>query len=132
MKAKNMMLVLVLLFTGVAGNSIQAQEALNALVKKCESMEKVDINVIYNRNKETKKVEKCIKSIGFTDPQLMNEFLAAFEKEKENAYQVIDNKVNGKMMPSFYRFSVGKSEISYSFTASKNGRVDITYIEDLR
>lgn len=129
MKTKNIFLTAALLLAGVCGGSVQAQEHLSALVKKCESMDKVDMNVIYDKNKETLKTEKVIKSIQFTDEQLAKEFLAAFEKDKEKAYKVIDGKGNGRIVPSFYRFSVGNTDISYSADFSKSGNTSISVIE---
>lgn len=130
MKTKKTILAMAVLLIGSITMSLQAQESLNALFKKCESMDNVNINVIYDKNRETKKTEKIIKTIGFkNNPQLVNEFLAAFNKDKEAAYQVIEEKKKGKIMPSFYRFAKGKGDVSFTFSMSDENEVSVTMIE---
>ncbi|MCD8270465.1 MAG: hypothetical protein LUD46_19855 [Parabacteroides sp.] len=55
MKTKKTILLAALLLLGSICGVSQAQENLNALMKKCETMDKIDMNVIYNKNRETKK-----------------------------------------------------------------------------
>lgn len=130
MKTKKTFLLAALLLLGSICGALQAQENLNALMKKCETMDKIDMNVIYNKNRETKKTEKIIKTVSFSnDEKLLNEFVAAFEKDKDAAYKIIDQKSKGKLLPSFYRFSNGKTDISYSFSVSDDGSVSVTKIE---
>lgn len=130
MKTKKTILAMAALLIGSITMNLQAQENLNALFKKCESMDNVNMNVIYDKDRETKKAEKIIKTIGFkNNPQLVNEFLAAFNKDKEAAYKVIEEKKNGKVMPSFYRFAKGKGDVSFTFSISGENEVSVTMIE---
>ena len=93
-------------------------------------MDTIDMNVIYNKNRETKKTEKIIKTVTFSnDQKLLDEFVAAFEKDKNAAYKIIDDKKSGKLLPSFYRFGSGKTDISYSLSVSKSGKVTVSKIE---
>lgn len=129
MKTKKMIVAGAILLAGSFTMGLQAQEHLNALAKKCESMDKVDMDIIYYKNKETKKIERIVRSFEFTDTQLLNEFLAAFEKDKETAYKVMEAKKNGKIMPSLYRFSTGTTDRVYSLDISKTGKTSISVIE---
>ncbi|GGJ99275.1 DUF5024 domain-containing protein [Parabacteroides faecis] len=130
MKAKKTILLCVALLMGCMAEGLKAQEHLNALMKKCENMDTIDMNVIYNKNRETKKTEKIIKTVTFSNNQkLLDEFVAAFEKDKDAAYKIIDDKKSGKLLPSFYRFGSGKNDISYSLSVSKSGKITVSKIE---
>lgn len=130
MKTKKMILSALLLVAGAASTNVFAQEHLEAIVKKCEKLDNVQIQVIYNRDQNTKKLEKTIKSISFQDEKLLNEFLDAFEKDKEKAYKMAEQKINGKMQPSFYRFSDGKRDVGYYWNVSGANHVSLSVIEE--
>lgn len=118
MKTKNVFLIAVLLLIGSFSIESMAQENLAALVKKCESMESVQMSVVRRRDTPKGKITKTITSIQFNSNQaLVNEFLAAFKKDEESATQAIDDKKNGRMVPSFYRFD----DVSYSFSINGDG-----------
>ena len=55
--------------------------------------------------------------------------MAAFDKDKNAAYKIIDDKKSGKLLPSFYRFGSGNTDISYSLSVSKSGKVTVSKIE---
>lgn len=130
MKAKKTILLCVVLLVGCMTEGLKAQENLNALMKKCENMETIDMNVIYNKDRKTKKTEKIIKTVSFSNnPKLLDEFIAAFEKDKEAAYKIIDDKKSGKLLPSYYRFENGNNNISYSLSVTKSGNVTVSKIE---
>jgi poly(A) polymerase Pap1 len=113
MKTRNLIVVAILLLTGSLSADLFAQETLKALIKKCESMENVNVNVVRSKNKETRELEQEMTSISFRNNQaLVNEFIAAFAKDKEMADQEIENKSNGKITNLFYRFG----DVSYSFS----------------
>jgi hypothetical protein len=113
MKTRSLIAAAILLLGGSLSADLFAQETLKALVKKCESMENVNINVVRSKNKETREPEKEIINISFVNNQaLVDEFIAAFAKEKELADQEIENKSNGKITNLFYRFG----DVSYSFS----------------
>ena len=63
MKTRNFILTAALLMTGSLAGDLLAQANLNALMKKCESMEKVNVDVIYDKDRKTKKpVKEVIRS----------------------------------------------------------------------
>jgi hypothetical protein len=126
MKTRHLIAVVILLLTGSLATDLYAQETLKALVKKCENMENVDVDVIRRRNKETKKLEQVITEVSFSNNQaLVNEIIAAFDKDKEMADQEIEEKSNGKIKELFYRFGGD----TYSFSQDDGGRGSITLIE---
>lgn len=143
MKTRNFILTAVLLMVGSLAGDLLAQANLNALMKKCESMEKVNVDVIYDKDRKTKKPVKEVITITFSrkdNPKLLDEFFDAFRKDKESAYKVMESKIDGKVMPSFYRFAAGTSDISFSLEdlnkkfkgneyMLRNGEIRITKIE---
>ena len=58
MKTRNLILTAALLLAGSWAGDLLAQANLNALMKKCESMEKVSVDVIYDKDRKTKKPGK--------------------------------------------------------------------------
>ena len=66
MKAKKTILLCVILLLGGLTEGLKAQENLNALMKKCENMDTIDMNVIYNKNRETQKTEKIKTDISYS------------------------------------------------------------------
>lgn len=143
MKAKNLLLTVALLVAGGYVGDLLAQTNLNALMKKCETMDKVRVEVIYNKDKKTKKIEKEVVTVSFSSkehPELLDQFVKAFQQDREAAYKIIETTENGKVMPSFYRFSVGDKDISYSLENMeskyegnpymlRNGDIEVTKIE---
>lgn len=143
MKTRNLILTATLLLAGSWTGDLLAQTNLNALMKKCESMEKVNVDVIYDKDRKTKKPVKEVITITFSrkdNPKLLDEFLDAFRKDKEAAYKVMESKIDGKVMPSFYRFAVGTSDLSFSLEdlnkkfkgneyMLRNGEIQVTKIE---
>ena len=126
MKTKSLIVTVIFLVAGNFSMDLFAQESLKALVQKCENMENVNINVVRKRNTETRKLERQITTVSFGDNQaLVNEFIAAFDKEKEKADQEIENRSGGKITNIFYRFG----DVSYSFSQGDDGSASITVIE---
>lgn len=143
MKTRNLILTVTLLMAGSWASNLMAQTNLNALMKKCESMEKVNVDVIYDKDRKTKKPVKEVITVTFSrkdNPKLLDEFFDAFRKDKEAAYKVMESKIDGKVMPSFYRFAVGTSDLSFSLEdlnkkfkgneyMLRNGEIRVTKIE---
>lgn len=125
MKTKSLLVTAILLIAGSL-SGLSAQETLKALVKKCESMENVNVNMVRSRNKETKQLERNITTISFSNNQaLVNEIVAAFEKDKDLADQEIENRSGGKVTNMFYRFG----NASYSFSQNEEGGGSLSIIE---
>jgi len=93
---------------------LAAQENLDALVKKCETMDSVDINYVRAKDEKTKKLETKIINITIKNNQaLINQFLEAFKKDEINANNVIEDKKGGRIISLFYQFA----DDTYSFTS---------------
>ena len=92
-----------------------AQKNLDALVKKCETMPSVNMEVIRQRNDQTKQLQLKIISIRINEnPELVNEFLAAFKKDEDQVIQVIESKKgDGQNFSLFYKFESVSYTISY-------------------
>lgn len=143
MKTRNLILMGALLLAGTWAGDLLAQTNLNALMKKCESMDKVSVDVIYDKDRKTKKPVKEVVTITFSakdNPKLLDDFMNAFRQDKEAAYKVVEKKLNGKVMPSLYRFAAGTTDISYSMDdleqkfkgneyMLRNGNIRVTKIE---
>jgi glycine cleavage system regulatory protein len=94
-----------------------AQENLDALIKKCETIESIDINVVRTRNSQTKELETKAVTITIKEnPALINEFLAAFKKDEINATMVTEDRKGGRINKLFYQF---KNNVSYTFHAGE-------------
>ncbi len=133
MTTKRFLILCLFLLLGAVSENIWAQAALNAIMTKCESMDNVDIQKIVNKDSETRKVTQIVTDVTFQENQaLVDEIVAAFNKDKEEAIQQIDSKKNGKMLPEYYMFDDGEKGVAFSFSISKAGRVNFTKIEDYR
>ncbi|MDU1903803.1 MAG: DUF5024 domain-containing protein [Dysgonomonas sp.] len=118
MKAKNLIILILLVLAGGLSSDVFAQENLKAFVVKCESNESVKMTVVRQRNPNTKKVTQVITSISIkSNPTLVNELLAAFKKDEENTTQSIETKKNGKIVPEYYSFG----NTSYSLSIKDDG-----------
>ena len=127
MKTNRLFITAAIIIAGSFFVDISAQDALKAIAKKCEAMDNVDISVVRNRNKETKKVDQYIMSITFEkNESLKKEILAAFDKERVNADQEIEDRKDGRVRSMMLRF--GSS--LYSISENPNGRVSFSVNED--
>jgi hypothetical protein len=126
MKTKHFITVLALLVAGGFAIDASAQTHLKALVKKCESIESVDMNIVRHRNSETKELKRTITSILIKDNEaLVNEFMAAFKADEGDATQIIEHKRKGETTPSFYRFE----KVNYSFSLKDKANASVTEFE---
>jgi len=127
MKTNRLFITVVIIIAGSFFMNISAQDALKAVAAKCESMENVNISVVRNRNRETRKVDKYIMSITFEkNESLKKEILEAFEKERGNADKEIEDRRNGRIREMMLRFGTS----SYSVSEHQNGRFSFSVIED--
>lgn len=118
--------LLLFLIVGTMSSSIMAQQNLSAWMKRCESVESIEMTVITRRNPETKKEESKIVKVVFVDNKaLLDELLSAFQKDKESAYQFSEKKSTGVIRPEFCRFSKNKTETRYMFEF-KGNKVTVT------
>jgi lipopolysaccharide export LptBFGC system permease protein LptF len=124
MKTKLIVTAIVWLAGSLAAEA-WAQETLKALVKKCETADLVRMSIISNRNKEKKLVKKVTTITILNDDALVNEFIKAFEKDENEALQVISNKQGGKTNNVFYRFEGA----TYNFSIQSKGNASVSVIE---
>ena len=102
---KNVWIMTLLLIVSSFSMKLAAQENLDALVKKCETMESVDTNIMRTRNSETKKIERETINIKFCkNPALLNEFVTAFKKDAEKAVRANENRKGGRVISLYYQF----------------------------
>ncbi len=126
MKMKGIVISMLLLLIGSICAEVSAQENIEAVIRKCESMESVNMTVVRNRDPKTKKLQQTITSISIkNNPALVNELVAALKKDEPNATQAIDRKKNGKIVPQYYSFG----SISYSFSLKEDGNASISVID---
>jgi len=120
MKKNVWIMVLFFLMSSFSMNLV-AQENLDALVKKCETMTSVEMNYVYKKNSKTQKFEPAVITIMISkdkDQKLIDEFLAAFKKDEENAAQLIESKKGGQRTSVFCEFK----NVSYSFSLGQEDR----------
>lgn len=125
MKTKHVFLVVLMLLAGSFSVNMMAQDNLRALVKKCETLDEVDMNIVRQRNNNLKMTQVITSLTIKNNPALVKEFLEAFKKDEPSATQAIENKKNGKLQPSYYQFN----GVSFSFSQSDEGKASITMIE---
>lgn len=124
MKIRHLSLCLILLITGsLFSSQVRAQEALNKILTQLEQSELVDVSVICKRDPDTRKVIKIIKTVtipaGKEGDKMLEKIFQAFEKEKENAIEVINNKKGKKYDSILQKYQ--KDGMSYMYSLS--GRV---------
>jgi len=109
--------IMMLLFI-VSGLSMKlvAQDNLSAMVKKCETIPSVNMNVVREKDPETNKLVIKVISITINDNQaLVDEFLAAFKKDEDKVNQMVENKLEGEIS-LLYEFEKVSFSISYGKT----------------
>lgn len=107
MKKRNAWIAGMLLLAGSFSFDLMAQESLDALIKKCETIETIDINIVRNKDPKTKTKTRSIVNITIparTNQTLIDEFVAAFKKEKDNTVREIENRKGGKVVNLHYQF----------------------------
>lgn len=126
MKTNRLIAAVILLAAGSMTMHVSAQEAIKAIIKKCESMENVNMNTVRNKDSQTKKLTRSIVNINFSNNEaLAKEVIAAFNKDREAADQEMENRQNGKVNNLMLKFG----DTRYSFSQGKEGHVSISVIE---
>jgi len=103
---RNGMIMMLLLIASSFSMKLAAQADFDALIKKCETMPSVDINIARSRSSISKELEREAISITIRDnPALVKEFLDLFAKiDETNAIQVTKNRKGGRAISLIYRF----------------------------
>jgi hypothetical protein len=131
MKTKSRILIAIALFAGFTAENLNAQEAVKALIKKCETMETVDINTIRSRDPETKELLRSIVSINVrSNPSLVKDFQNAFQADYQNAEKskgAADREVitrrGGKIVNLMYTY--GNTSYNFSVTDESNATISV-------
>ncbi len=125
-------LLVLLFFSGQAFG----QENLIQWIKECKKDKTVDMTVIDNKFPDTKKPDcYAVKITLKNKPQLQELMYKAYEKDKPDAYSVIDKRVNGVMVPERCEFSKTETDKTVTQTVfdfyydSKSGETEITMIK---
>ena len=108
---KNVWILTLLLIVSSFSMRIFAQENINAVVKKYETSPSIAMDHVIERNPKTKKVEQETVLIKITDATLVNEFIAAINKDKEKAIKISENTSQGQLRQAVYQFE----RITYTF-----------------
>ena len=96
MKASKCFWVALCLLVGNFSTELWAQKNLEAVVQKCKADKTIDKSVVTNKDPKTKKVYKIVSSFVVEGhAALQQEIKSAFERDKEEAYQVIENENDG-------------------------------------
>jgi uncharacterized protein (DUF169 family) len=96
MKAKKIIITGFFLIAGGFSMSASAQETIKALIEKCKTMENMEVSVVRNKNRETKKLEKEVVMVKFKNNEaLVKEFIAAFNQDKDAADEIIERSKDG-------------------------------------
>ena len=123
---KNVWMITLLFIVSSFSMKLVAEESLDALIKKCETMESVDMNVARTRNPETKEIIRETINIKFCkNPALLDEFVAVFKKNMDKAITANENRKGGQTFSMYFRFEEGKT---YSLTLEEEGCVSISVI----
>jgi hypothetical protein len=132
MKSKSKLFVALALIAASFATGANAQESvIKALVKKCETMESVDVNTIRSRDRETKELTRELVSISIkSNPALVKEFQDAFQeayqkefsKSKDAADQEVVTRRGGKIVNLVYRFG----DVSYHFSVENEGNASVS------
>lgn len=136
MNAKSKLLVGMMLLLGCFSTAANAQESatIKALLKKCETMESVDISTIRQRGRDSKETKETINVNIKSNPALVKEFQDAFQEAYQNDFQkskenvasteVIQRK-GGKIVSLVYKME----NISYHFSIRDDGNASVTIIK---
>jgi hypothetical protein len=132
MKKSSRILIGALFCLGLITTEAGAQEAVKALLKKCESMENLDINIIRSRDKETGEVRNSVTSIRIeSNPALVKEFQDAFQSDYQKNNEVADQELitrrGGKIVNLMLRY--GNIHYQFSVDEKKDGDASVSVIE---
>jgi len=144
MKTRNVLIAIVLIVAGSLTMKPLAQENIKAMIKKCESMDVIDANIVRNkpitnytttttRSGDTASVRRTLfpmaprSIVNITlkyTPALEKELVAAFRKDQDKANHEVEQIKGGKVSHMLYRFD----DAEYSFTI-KNDTITINATE---
>ncbi|MDR1813575.1 MAG: DUF5024 domain-containing protein [Tannerella sp.] len=115
---------LILIISGLSIAAINAQTHIEALIKKCETMENVDMEVIKRKNKEAKEKETVAVRIEIRDNRkLIDDFIDAFRKDESDADQITTRK---RSNDELYVYQYGNMQYTLRIKEKTNAQVRVT------
>ena len=120
-------IALALLLCGLS-TEVFAQKNLEEVVRKCKSDKSVDKSVVTKKDPATKQKRRVVSSFEVeSGSPLYQEVMTAFERDKEEAYQIIENESGGNKN-YFIRFTRADGNVAYSLDVGESG-LSLTVIE---
>lgn len=129
MKRSKCLALALCLLVGSFSAQLSAQKNLEAVIQKCKSDKTVDKSIVTRKDPQTKRLEKVVSSFTIRgNNALRQEVMTAFERDKEEAYQVIQNESNGEVS-WFIRFAKANVRTSYSLNVDGDDELSLTVID---
>jgi len=137
MKKSSRILIGAILCLGLITTEAGAQEAVKALLKKCESMESIDINIIRSRDKETGEIKSSMTSLTIkSNPALVKEFQDAFQADYQNfqkGKEVADNEMITRRGGKIVNLMIKYGDVPYHFNVGQaDGDATVSVMEGNR
>ena len=141
MKLRIFLIAVVLFTAGSFTMEALGQENIKAMIKKCETMDVIDANIVrhYPSNAQTSSNRQATASSSFINsprsiinitlkytPELEREIVVAFRKDQEKVTREVEQRKEGKVTHMLYRFE----DSEYSFTI-KNDTISIRATEGM-
>ena len=124
-------LLIAVIGLGMCALPAMAQKNIDKIVEELEKRDDVEINVVTNRDPETRKVTKFIKSITFKDEGVFKRLLEAYDKDEDYTITAIKNssKEGGKAELNYmYTFPHKEGVYSYALNTEENGYILLSII----
>ena len=124
-------LLIATLWLGMCAVPVMAQKNIDKIVEELEKRDDVEINVVTNRDPETRKVTKRIKSLTFKDEKVLKRLIEAYDKDEEYTTTAIKNssKEAGQTDLNYmYTFPHKEGEYNYALNTGKDGYVFLSII----
>jgi hypothetical protein len=123
-----------MLFIGIFSTKTNAQETIKALIKKCETLESVDVTIVRQRDQKTKKISSSLTTLRIkSDPTLVKEFQDAFQKAYDNGFSksqdVADHEMITRRAGKIVRLMYTFGNIRYDFSVEDNGHARLNVME---
>lgn len=110
---------------------VMAQKNIDKIVEELEKRDDIEINVVTNRDPETRKITKFIKSITFKDEEVLKRLIEAYDKDEEYTITAIKNsskEVGQTELNYMFTFSHKEGKYNYALNTEKNGYIVLSII----
>ncbi len=118
-----------LLFLLCGTGALSAQQRIEQLVVRAENDPNVDTSVVINRNRESGETQRTVKTVTIRDNRaLVSEFRTAFDRDRDDAYQITESTENG-VVSKRYRFRSDGREIFCTLRLDSDSKAKVTYTD---